>query len=71
MLKFRGSQELEVYISDVGCLVLKQESIELGKEVTIIVSPEQAYHINLLLKDKLLSMYDDWDDGLCKEFIND
>jgi hypothetical protein len=52
-------------------LVLKQESIELGKEVTIIVSPEQAYHINLLLKDKLLSMYDDWDDGLCKEFIND
>lgn len=63
-MKFLGTQALEAYISDVGCLVLKQDSAEFGRELMIIITPDQVYHIKKLIDENLLSMYEDWNDGV-------
>jgi hypothetical protein len=67
MLKFRGSEGLEVYISDVGCLVLKQESFEFGKEVSVVLTPEQAWHVKQLIDDFHEEMVNEWNEGLIQE----
>ena len=64
MLKFLGTQDLEVYISDVGCLILKQQSIEFGKEVMVIIYPEQAFHIASMIQDYYDEMVDKWNEGM-------
>jgi len=67
-MKFLGTQALEAYISDVGCLVLKQDSAEFGRELMIIITPDQVYHIKKLIDENLLSMYEDWNDGVENDF---
>lgn len=67
-MKFLGTQALEAYISDVGCLVLKQDSAEFGRELMIIITPDQLYHIKKLIDENLLSMYEDWNDGVENDF---
>lgn len=67
MLKFRGTQNLEAYISDVGCLVLKQDSAIDENEVTIILAPHQAWEVHRMIVDFWEEMVTDWDGGLIKE----
>lgn len=66
MLKFRETQGLEAYISDVGCLVLKQDSFIDGKEVTVILAPHQAWEVHRMIVDFWEQMVTDWDGGLVK-----
>jgi hypothetical protein len=67
MLKFRATDDLEAYISDVGCLVLKQNSFIEGKEITIIITPEQAYEVAQMVLDFHEEMCNSWMGGLDKE----
>jgi hypothetical protein len=67
MLKFRATDDLEVYISDIGCIVLKQYSLEHGKTVTIVITPEQAWEVSKLIQDFYDSMVEEWDGGRIKE----
>ena len=71
MLKFRATEGLEAYISHVGCLVLKQDSIIDGKEVTIILAPHQAWEVHRMIVDFWEQMVADWDGGLIKENQNE
>ena len=67
MLKFRATDGLEAYISDVGCLVLKQDSAIYGKEVTVVLTPDQAEEIKMLVIDFYDEMATLWNGGLVKE----
>ena len=67
MLKFRPAEGCEIYISDVGCLVIKQHSVEFGKEVTIILTPDQAWELSQLVQDFCDEMVEEWDGGRIKE----
>jgi hypothetical protein len=71
MLKFRATDDLEAYISDVGCLVLKQNSSIEGKEVTIVLTPYQAEEIKMLIIDFYDEMANEWNFGLIKEDIDE
>jgi hypothetical protein len=63
MLKFRSSEGCEIYISDVGCLVIKQDSFEFGKQVTVILTPEQAFEVSQLVNVYYDEMIEEWDGG--------
>jgi phosphoribosylamine-glycine ligase len=67
MLKFRSSEGCEAYISDAGCLVIKQDSFEFGKEVTVVLPPEQAWEVAQMVKDFYDEMVEQWDGGRMKE----
>ncbi len=67
MLKFRSSEGCEAYISDVGCLVIKQESFEFGKEVTVVLTPQQAWEVAKMVEDFYDEMIEDWDGGRINE----
>jgi hypothetical protein len=67
MLKFRSSEGCEIYISDIGCLVIKQDSFEFGKEVTIILTPDQAWEVSALVRDFHDEMVEEWDNGRIKK----
>ena len=67
MLKFRSSEGCEIYINDAGCLVIKQDSFEFGKQVTIILTPEQAWEVSKLVGDFYVEMVEEWDGGRVKE----
>lgn len=67
MLKFRSSEGCEAYISDVGCLVIKQESFEFGKEVTVVLPPEQALEVAKMVEDFYDEMIENWDGGRINE----
>jgi hypothetical protein len=67
MLKFRSSEGCEIYISDIGCLVIKQDSFEFGKEVTIILTPEQAFEVSQLVNVYYDEMVEEWDNGRIKK----
>ena len=71
MLKFRATDSLEAYISDVGCLVLKQDSEIYGKEVTVVLTPDQAEEIKMLVIDFYDEMAALWNGGLIKEDNNE
>ena len=64
MLKFRATDDLEAYISDVGCLVLKQNSSIEWKEVTIVLTPEQAFEISSLVIANFEQMQNEWNSGM-------
>jgi hypothetical protein len=64
MLKFRATDNLEAYISDFGCLVLKQNSSIHGHEVTIVLHPEQAFDIGELISSSVDEMFNVWNGGL-------
>ena len=64
MLKFRAIDGLEAYISDVGCIVLKQDSTIHGQEVTIVLTPDQAIQIAALFAGNHEIMSELWNDGL-------
>ncbi len=67
MLKFRSTQETEVWISRAGCLVIKQDSVIDGKEVTVVLTPDQAEEIKMLVIDFYDEMAALWNGGLIKE----
>jgi phosphoribosylamine-glycine ligase len=67
MLKFRSTQETEVWISSAGCLVIKQDSVIDGKEVTVVLTPDQAEEIKMLVIDFYDEMAALWNGGLIKE----
>jgi hypothetical protein len=64
MLKFRDSEGCEAYISDVGCLVIKQHNFELGVEVSVILTPAMAYEIARMIDYFHAEMVFEWADGL-------
>ncbi len=64
MLKFRATDDLEAYISDVGCLVLKQNSSIEGKQVTIVLTPDQALEVAALFSENHEEMHDIWNRGM-------
>jgi hypothetical protein len=64
MLKFRSTQETEVWISSVGCLVIKQDSVIDGKEVTVVLTPDQAEEIKMLVIDFYDEMSSMWNGGI-------
>jgi hypothetical protein len=47
--------------------VLKQDSFEFGKEVTVVLTPEQAWHVRQLIDDFHDEMVNDWNEGLIEE----
>jgi hypothetical protein len=67
MLIFRSSEGCKIYISDAGCLVIQQDSFEFGKEVTVILTPEQAWEVSKLIGDYYDSMVEEWNGGRIKE----
>lgn len=64
MLKFRSTQETEVWISSVGCLVIKQDSAIDGQEVTVVLTPDQAEEIKMLVIDFYDEMACMWNGGI-------
>jgi hypothetical protein len=64
MLKFRATDDLEAYISDVGCLVLKQNSTIHGGEITIVLTPDQAVEVAALFAENYEIMYELWNGGM-------
>lgn len=64
MLKFRSSEGCEAYISDVGCLVIKQDSLDFGQEVSIVLTPAMAWEIARMIDDFHEEMTFAWADGL-------
>ncbi len=67
MLKFRGIEGFEAYISDVGCLVIKQDSEIDGKNVTIVLTPDHAWELMELIQSFHDEMVEEWDGGRVKE----
>jgi len=67
MLKFRSAEACEIYISDAGCLVIKQDSFQFGKEVAVILTPEQAWEVSKLVSDFYDEMVEEWNGGRIKE----
>jgi hypothetical protein len=55
-MKLQTGYEVEFYVSYDGYLVIKQESFEYGKEITFLLTPEQAKilfaHSEKLLKQQ-------------------
>jgi hypothetical protein len=66
MLKFRSTDNLEAYISSAGCLVLKQDSFEFGKEVSIVLTPAMAWELQSLINANHEEMTFAWADGMVK-----
>jgi hypothetical protein len=64
MLKFRSTDNLEAYISSIGCLVLKQDSTIHGREVTIVLTPDQAVEVAALFAENHEIMSDLWNRGM-------
>ena len=67
MLKFRGHQGCEFFINDDGCIVIKQDSYEFGKEVSIILTPDMAWELHRMIDDNYDDMVFTWADGMVKE----
>lgn len=66
MLEFQSSEGCVAYISDAGCLVIKQKSIEFGKEVSVILTPAMAWEIARMIDDFHDEMVFTWADGMVK-----
>ena len=67
MLEFQSSEGCVAYISDAGCLVIKQKSIEFGKEVSVILTPAMAWEIARMIDDFHDEMVFTWADGLIQK----
>lgn len=67
MLKFRATQETEVWINSSGCLVIKQDSVIEGKDVIVVLTPDQAEDIKMLVIDFYDEMSGLWNGGLVRE----
>ncbi len=64
MLKFKATDDLKVYISGAGRLVLEQYSFEYGKTVTILITPEQAFETCAFVMKNYEEMVEVWNGGL-------
>lgn len=64
MLKFQDTEGCEAYISDAGCLVIKQKSFEFGKQVSVVLTPAMAWEIARIVDDYHEEMIFAWADGL-------
>jgi len=67
MLKFQDIQGCEIFINDDGCIVIKQQSIEFGKEVAVVLTPMMAYELARLVDDQYEDMASEWADGLVEK----
>lgn len=66
MIKFQSMEGCEAYISDAGCLVITQRSIEFGKEVSVVLTPAMAWEIAKMVEDLNDDMVFKWADGMVK-----
>ena len=66
MLEFQSTEGCKAYISDAGCLVIEQKSIEFGKEVSVVLTPAMAWEIAQMVKDFNEEMVWKWADGMIK-----
>lgn len=66
MLKFKGNEGCEAFINDEGCLVIKQHSVEFGKDVCVILTPAMAWEIAKMVEDFNDEMVFSWADGMVK-----
>jgi hypothetical protein len=67
MLKFQDIQGCEIFINDDGCIVIKQQSIEFGKEVAVVLTPIMAYELARLIDEQYEGMAWEWADGMVKK----
>jgi hypothetical protein len=68
MLKFRATDDLEAYISEIGCLILKQNSSIHGHEVSIVLTPDQAKEIKMVVNDFHEEMENLWAGGMEEKY---
>ena len=66
MIKFQSVEGCEAYISEDGCLVIKQQNYEFGKEVSIFLTPAMAWEIAQLVQDCNEEMVFRWSDGMIR-----
>ena len=64
MIKFQSVEGCEAYISNCGCLVIKQQSMEFGKEVMVFLTPAMAWEIAQMVQDCNEEMVLKWADGM-------
>lgn len=64
MIKFEYVEGCQAYISVSGCLVIKQQSIEYGKEVCVVLTPAMAWEIAQMVQDCNEEMVFKWRDGM-------
>jgi phosphoribosylamine-glycine ligase len=64
MIKFQSVEGCEAYISDSGCLVIKQQCLEFGKEVSVVLTPGMAWEIAQMVQDCNEEMVFKWSDGM-------
>ncbi len=64
MVKFQGSQGCEFYINLDGCIVIKQDSYEFGKEVRVVLTPAMAWELQALINSHHEEMTFAWADGM-------
>lgn len=59
-MKLNASYETEFYVSDIGYLVIEQESYEQGTVVKFILSPEQTKIFFNLLPNLMQQQTQSW-----------
>jgi len=64
MIKFQSVEGCEAYISDSGCLVITQQCLEFGKEVSVVLTPGMAWEIAQMVQDRNEEMVFKWSDGM-------
>lgn len=66
MIKFQSVEGCEAYISEDGCLVIKQISHEFGKEVAVFLTPAMAWEIAQMVQECNEEMVFKWSDGMIR-----
>lgn len=64
MLKLKGTQGVEFYITHGGLIGIKQESFEYGKKVDVYLTLEQFEHLQLMVEDFKDELNDLWNKGV-------
>lgn len=64
MLKLKGTQGVEFYITQGGLLGIKQHSYEYGKYVDVFLTLEQYEHLQLMVEDFRDELNDLWNEGV-------
>jgi hypothetical protein len=59
-MRLQDSYPTEVYVSDCGYFVIKQECFECGRETQFLISPEQTKILFNLLPDLMKEQTTKW-----------
>lgn len=63
-LKTKTQTEFYAYISDAGYLCIKQEDIEFGREVCIMLAPDQYKSLCSFVGDNINFFNRAWNNGI-------